>query len=89
MLYIDLDLLLQYIEFPASEQQPPRQLRGFDKLQRLQPGSSATATFPLRRKDVMVWDTVMQKWRLPKDGYVTFHVGASSRKLPLSIKHTF
>jgi beta-glucosidase len=64
-------------------------MRGFDKLKQLKSGASETATFPIRRKDVMVWDTVMQKWRLPKDGYVTFHVGSSSRKTPLKIKHSF
>lgn len=37
----------------------------------------------IRRKDIMVWDVELQKWRLPKTGKVTFHVGASSRNLPL------
>jgi beta-glucosidase len=55
----------------------------------MKPGSTQTAKFPLRRKDVMVWDTVLQKWRLPKDNYVVVHIGASSRKLPYKIKHTF
>lgn len=42
----------------------------------------------IRRKDVMVWDTVQQKWRLPQ-GPVTFYAGSSSRKLPLSVRHQF
>ena len=64
-------------------------MRGFNKIKQLEAGATRQATFPLRRKDVMVWDTVLQKWRLPTDGFVTFHVGASSRKLPLSVRHTF
>ena len=35
----------------------------------------------------MVWDTVRQSWRLPQDGYVNFHVGASSRDLPLKVSY--
>lgn len=73
----------QYIEFPAGEKQPPRQMRGFDKLKQLKSGETRTAAFPIRRKDIMVWDTVLQMWRLPKGDSVTFHAGASSRKLPL------
>jgi len=76
-----------YIEFPASEDQPPKQLRGFSKLRQLKAGATGTAYFPLRRKDVMVWDTVLQEWRMPKDSYVNFHVGASSRKLPLKVSY--
>ena len=78
---------LQYIEFPASEDQPPKQLRGFSKLRQLKAGATGTAYFPLRRKDVMVWDTVLHEWRMPKDSYVNFHVGASSRKLPLKVSY--
>lgn len=37
----------------------------------------------IRRKDVSVWDTVLQMWRLPAEPQVVFHVGSSSRKLPL------
>jgi len=76
-----------YLQFPSSESQPPRLLRGFEKLKNLSPGASATASFPLRRKDLMVWDVVKQVWRAPK-GESTLHVGSSSRKLPLSVKYS-
>jgi hypothetical protein len=39
----------------------------------------------IRRKDVSVWDVELQMWRLPQ-GAVVFHVGSSSRKLPLVSK---
>ncbi|PMD61671.1 glycoside hydrolase family 3 protein [Hyaloscypha bicolor E] len=72
-----------YVEFPAIEDQPPKALRGFTKLKDMAPGSGyANLGVSIRRKDVMVWDVVLQKWRLPQ-GSVKFLVGASSRILPL------
>ncbi|KAH7137830.1 glycoside hydrolase superfamily [Dactylonectria macrodidyma] len=72
-----------YVEFPVEEEEPPRVLRGFVKLKSMRPGAKEKATFPIRRKDVMIWDVVLQKWRFPKGQNVTFHVGTSSRNLPL------
>ena len=85
----ELPASLQYVEFPENEGQPKLQLRGFEKIKQLKAGASETATFPIRRKDVMVWDVVLQKWRAPSDGYVNFHVGASSRKLPFKTTYRF
>ncbi|KAH8793235.1 hypothetical protein BGZ57DRAFT_848610 [Hyaloscypha finlandica] len=45
-----------YVQFPAIEDQPPKILRGFTKLKDMAPGSVEEASFPIRRKDVMVWD---------------------------------
>jgi beta-glucosidase len=61
---------------------PPKVLRGFDKLS-LQPGESATFRADVTRRDLSNWDVVKQDWvisEFPK----TVHVGSSSRKLPLS-----
>ncbi|KAJ9107455.1 hypothetical protein QFC21_000908 [Naganishia friedmannii] len=77
-----------YVEFPASANQPVRQLRGFDKVKQAAPGSTKTVSFPIRRKDVATWDVVQQKWVIATEA-VTFHVGASSRILPQTITHTF
>ncbi|KAF7363563.1 putative beta-glucosidase [Mycena sanguinolenta] len=76
-----------YISFPPSAGEPPFILRGFDKLN-LAPGQKETATFELRRKDISVWDVVNQQWEIPQ-GTFTISVGASSRDLRSSIKHTF
>jgi hypothetical protein len=40
------------------------------------------------RKDLLVWDVVLQKWRFPRNSNVTFPVVASSRIMPL-ISHIF
>lgn len=76
-----------YVEFPSVEGQPPRNMRGFDKVKHLEAGDKRTASFPIRRKDVSVWDTVLQMWRLPAEPQVVFHVGSSSRKLPLKLSY--
>lgn len=62
-----------YVGIPGSGQ--PKVLRGFEK-QRIQPGESASVSFPLRRRDLSVWDTKLQQWRLPS-GPFELHVGKS------------
>lgn len=67
-----------YVDLP-SESGRPRMLRGFDK-PFLNAGQTATVTFGLMRRDLSIWDTVAQKWSLPRGTY-TVSVGASSRDL--------
>ncbi|KAH7111240.1 glycoside hydrolase family 3 protein [Dactylonectria macrodidyma] len=67
-----------YVGIPGR---PARQLRGFDK-PAIKPGKTTKVTFKLNRRDLSVWDTVAQKWRLQSGEYKIF-VGSSSRKLPL------
>lgn len=67
-----------YIGIPNA---PVRQLRGFEKTV-IDATHSATVTFDLMRRDLSVWDTGAQKWRLQKGEYKVY-VGDSSRELPL------
>jgi len=61
---------------------PKVALRNFDRLS-IQPGQSATFTAEITRRDVSNWDTASQNWVITE--YTkTVHVGASSRKLPLT-----
>lgn len=68
-----------YVGFPAAADEPARQLRGFQKVA-LEPGQSRTVTFELRRRDLSVWDTAAQNWKVEAGDY-TFYVAASSRDL--------
>ncbi|KAI7151876.1 putative beta-glucosidase [Hortaea werneckii] len=52
-----------YIEVASSNL--PLALRGFEK-KRLSPGETETFSFPLRRKDLSVWDVGQQEWVLSK-----------------------
>lgn len=61
--------------------EPPKVLRGFDRLT-IAAGASATFKADLLRRDVSVWDTASQNW-IQVDN-PTIYVGASSRNLPLS-----
>ncbi|KAJ3762290.1 beta-D-xylosidase/beta-D-glucosidase [Lentinula raphanica] len=75
-----------YISIPG-ENQPVRQLRGFDKAKDLAPGDSAVVSFPIRRKDVSSWSVVDQYWYIPS-GTFGISVGGSSRNLPLNATWT-
>lgn len=69
-----------YIGLPDSApSSPPRQLRGFEKVN-LQPGKSELVTFDLSRRDLSYWDSTMQKWVVPA-GTFRVYVGASSRDI--------
>ncbi|KAF3910965.1 Beta-glucosidase [Arthrobotrys entomopaga] len=71
-----------YIGLPSSAPStPPKQLRGFQKL-KLTAGSSGTATFVLKRKDLAYWDSSQQRWVVPT-GNFNVYVGASSRDIRL------
>lgn len=69
-----------YLEFPAEADEPVRQLRGFEKTELLAAGDSETVGFALKKRDLSVWDTVAQDWKVVRGTYVV-HVGASSRDL--------
>ncbi|KAK1464807.1 hypothetical protein CMEL01_12162 [Colletotrichum melonis] len=71
-----------YISFPSEAAQPPRVLRGFEKID-LAPGAAGDVTFSVRRRDVSYWDTVAQQWAIAKGKY-TFSVGSSSRDIRAS-----
>jgi beta-glucosidase len=63
---------------------PPRQLRDFDRIHLL-PGQTFTFRATLTRRDLSNWDVKTQNWRVtdsPKEVYV----GSSSRRLPLSAR---
>jgi beta-glucosidase len=61
---------------------PVKQLRGFQK-PTIRAGKVEKVKFRLTRRDLSVWDPVVQKWRL-QNGEYKIYVGSSSRKLPLT-----
>jgi beta-glucosidase len=71
-----------YIGYPDSAPStPPKQLRGFSKIN-LVPGQSGQAIFELRRRDISYWDVATQKWVVPQ-GKFKVYVGSSSRDIRL------
>ncbi len=71
-----------YIAFPDAADEPVRQLRGFEKVS-IESGASATVSFELKRRDLSIWDTEAQEWKIESGDY-TVSVGASSRDLKAS-----
>ena len=65
-----------YLSIPDS---PIRQLRGFEKVW-LEVGEAKRVCFKVARRDVSVWDTFAQQWRVSR-GVFGVEVGASSRIL--------
>nr|AAY33982.1 beta-glucosidase [Thermoascus aurantiacus]AAY33983.1 beta-glucosidase [Thermoascus aurantiacus] len=59
-----------YVELPSSLglDTPRLQLRQFEKTKTLAPGESEVLTMELTRKDLSVWDVVVQDWKAPLNG---------------------
>jgi beta-glucosidase len=77
------DVAQLYLGDPAVAGEPPRQLKGFDKVD-LQPGQSRTVSFTLNGHDISYWDDAADGWVVP-DGQFHIYVGDSSAldNLPL------
>ena len=50
-----------YLGFPAASGEPPKQLKGFTKIQ-LAPGASTTVTLPLNDRSLSIWDVAAHDW---------------------------
>jgi beta-glucosidase len=78
-----IDVPQLYLDNPSPGRQipqPPRQLRGFERVA-LRPGARADVTFTVTARDLAWWDTGAQGWRVATGCYKLF-VGSSSRDLP-------
>lgn len=71
-----------YIGFPSSAGEPPKVLRGFEKVM-LQAGGEETVTFALDSGMLSVWDVTEHGWA-PVSGTFQVYVGASSRDIKLT-----
>jgi beta-glucosidase len=71
-----------YVGHPAADAEPPRQLKGFQRIT-LAAGASGTVTFQVRSRDLAHWDTASHSWKTTA-GVYAISVGDSSRNLPLS-----
>jgi beta-glucosidase len=71
-----------YLGFPAAAEEPPGQLKGFEKIP-LEPGESKVATMKLDTDSMAVWDTERHGW-VVHPGVYSVMVGSSSRDIRLS-----
>ncbi|MGA9883292.1 MAG: glycoside hydrolase family 3 C-terminal domain-containing protein [Candidatus Acidiferrales bacterium] len=68
-----------YVQFPPAADEPPQQLKGFQKL-RLKSGESKSVTFDLDQSSFSAWDQAMNQWRTYGGAY-TVEIGSSSRDI--------
>ncbi|WP_052070283.1 glycoside hydrolase family 3 C-terminal domain-containing protein [Streptacidiphilus albus] len=76
------DVAQLYVGDPAASQDPPEQLRGFQRVV-LSPGQSATVTFPLTVHDLASWSSAGNQWEAQAGTY-SIRVGDASSSLPLT-----
>jgi beta-glucosidase len=76
-----------YVGDPASIQEPPRQLRGFQQVT-LRPGQSEMARFTLTRSSVAYWDAATSAWAVAPGTYQVY-VGDSSALANLPLQGSF
>ncbi|EPQ30517.1 uncharacterized protein PFL1_02043 [Pseudozyma flocculosa PF-1] len=74
-----------YLGYPEAAEAPIKQLRGFDKLMDVAPGSTKTAEFKLTRRDFSVWSVEKQAYTIV-DGTYKVWVGKSSDPKRLTLK---
>lgn len=81
------DVAQLYLGDPAEAAEPPRQLKGFEKVF-LQPGQSTTVHFTLTGDDLSYWNNQVDGWVIPKGVFEVF-VGDSSSLANLPLRSTF
>jgi hypothetical protein len=76
------DVAQLYVGDPAASADPPEQLRGFQRVS-LNPGQSATVSFPVTIHDLASWSNADNQWEAHAGTY-SIKVGDASNNLPLT-----
>ncbi|MGH8113845.1 MAG: glycoside hydrolase family 3 C-terminal domain-containing protein [Rhodanobacteraceae bacterium] len=74
------DVVQLYVGDPADTGEPPKQLRGFQRIS-LEPGQTVPVSFSVQVRDFAIWDSATHGWRTA-DGIYQVMVGDSSAHLP-------
>lgn len=75
------EVVQAYVAAPASAGEPPKQLKGFAKVE-LKPGETRRISLPLDPRAFSIWDVARHAWTVVP-GRHEILVGTSSRDLPL------
>ncbi|KAL0097808.1 glycoside hydrolase family 3 protein [Phycomyces blakesleeanus] len=73
------EVVQAYIEFPESANEPPKILRGFEKVS-IKKNKTSKVSFEFTKTELSIWDVDSQTWVVPS-GKFTLHIGASSRDI--------
>ncbi|KAI8341948.1 glycoside hydrolase superfamily [Chlamydoabsidia padenii] len=82
------EIVQLYLSFPKSAGEPPKILRGFEKVF-IKAGNNhkQTVKFELTKTELSIWDVASQSWVVPH-GQFQVQVGASSRDIRQSANFT-
>jgi len=73
-----------YVAAPDGQiEKPLHELKAFAKTRELKPGESQQLTMQIRKRDLASFDEANSQW-LVEAGIYNFHIGSSSRDLPLT-----
>jgi beta-glucosidase len=76
-----------YLGFPAEAQEPPKVLRGFERVY-LAAGESKQVTLALTQKDISYWNVVNQKWTAASGDY-TVWISTSANNADVKLQSSF
>jgi len=71
-----------YLGFPASAGEPPRQLKGFEKIY-LEAGETREVMIRVPRERLNIWNVAASNWEVVRGTY-EIYLGTSSRNTPLT-----
>jgi beta-glucosidase len=76
-----------YLGLPAEAQEPPKILRGFERVY-LAAGESKQVTLVLTQKDISYWNVVTQKWTAAPGTY-TVWISTSANNADVKLQSSF
>jgi beta-glucosidase len=76
-----------YLGFPAEAQEPPKVLRGFERVY-LAAGESKQVTLVLTQKDISYWNVVSQKWVVAPGDYKVW-ISTSANNADVKLQGSF
>jgi len=76
-----------YLGFPSSSGEPPKQLKGFDKIH-LNAGEDREVAFHVKLEDISIWDITKHDY-VPVKGNFNVYIGSSSRDIRLTGMFTY
>jgi beta-glucosidase len=76
-----------YLGFPAEAEEPPKVLRGFERVY-LAPNESKQVSLVLTQKDISYWNVVNQKWTIASGNY-TVWISTSADNADVKLQSSF
>lgn len=76
------EVIQAYLSFPDAAHEPPKVLRGFEKVA-IKAGKSTSVHFKLGKTELSIWDPKSRDWKIVSGRY-KLHIGASSADIRLS-----